>query len=466
MILHTILKAAFAPLMALAIILALPVGVSADNPFSDDFESYGIGQLTMGDAWYWGGNYDCAISGSVSHGGSQALACAAHVGSYVTAARASTKKASGEWGVWINNNALQTDHGYISVSETAGSNTCGRINFVKSGSLIEYRGCTNSTCSTYATLGTTAMNSWQKIGFKWDVAGSNNKLWYHLNGTESAQLANISTCDLTDGVGAMNVFLNDFTNAAAAIYVDDVGDYPLTDSITITYPADGQTMLAAVDKFTVSWQTTRVYPRLSLGVCYGTNSATVTACTATTTTDVMHNGYSYVLNAALSGSDDITVNNILAADTTYYAKAILGYNSTSTPSIYYPLEESAVIDFATHNQDFGNATSTLDFYSTNVPAVFGTSTPTIVYTSITTLINAIFSPIAQLLDRFKALFDTQKAEAWGTEAGAAIGIILAYAGNLEAFGAFPILTGLIVLVIVNVAIFTLNWALKLKKLIY
>jgi len=152
----------------------------------------------------------------------------------------------------------------------------------------------------------------------------------------------------------------------------------------------------------------------------------------------------------------------------YWFKTIAENNATSTIDYrqIYLSASTSTQEWYFGEPSYFNLTSTSTYYVNNVPAIFGTSTPSVIYTSITNLGQTILSPAVNFMAPFVQYFSTDKAENLAsTTAGAINNVYSAGQGINQVFSDFPIFEIVLLLVLVNLGILIFKGVWYLIKII-
>lgn len=107
-----------------------------------------------------------------------------------------------------------------------------------------------------------------------------------------------------------------------------------------------------------------------------------------------------------------------------------------------------------------------DYYANNIPSIFGTTTPSIIYTGITNLASTIFAPIEDILTKFSAFFGDTFATTYGEIGANSIQNIWKYGQGInQIFNGFPLFEMLLLFFIVNAGVLIFKGVWYLLKII-
>lgn len=248
------------------------------------------------------------------------------------------------------------------------------------------------------------------------------------------------------------------------MWIDDIGGGIPPHEVAITYPENEASLGNQLHHFTVEYFTPDCGD-FHLQIAIGTNEQDVENATSSSP------GIQYVdtlfgLREWCAAEGEIDVGNyvILDENKNYYAKPILyrweGWNKKYDTK----LAEGAVIGFAV-GEYFGMATenAAADFYADHLPAFFGETEPSAIYSTLTKVFNAVFNPILDFLSDITIYFSTATAIENGTAAGYPIAVFLAYAALVNDFAGIPLVEIITTMLILQLAIVVINLALKGKK---
>lgn len=440
------------PLFAFKSILIAWVGLgiagfaAAAAPFNENFDTYTAEQNLSGQ-----GSWICSSSSLIKNDVYQTSpnSVLAPQGCYRNNGNSTS---DGELYFYVKTDNHSS--GWAEFSLTGNGQNCGTRPYTlvawstANGTLTEaYTGTTN-----WGTL----QAGWNVIGIKWhyDATPANRTFQVSLNGSEFANGGSAYDTAIKNGSIAM-VPVYGYCLNGTGDYFDSISDTAPSgggsgNSISIVDPVDGYEQIAPINSFDVSWITATTTPDLYLDVLLANSTTTLATATATST-DVWHNPYRNYFNTALSATTTLPNYYPLEKSKTYYAKAILGSYTGGTN--YTQLAESEIITFATANWIWDNdATTTQTFYAANVPAFFATTTPSIIYTSMTGFFNAVFDPILSVLQNFANLFDRDQATANGANAGASLALVFAYGQEINTIFGVPIITILIAGLLIEIAV--------------
>lgn len=322
-----------------------------------------------------------------------------------------------------------------------------------------------SGLTSFATS-TIELNNWNKFKIEWRT--SDDKIRYSLNDTIILDGGNGDgwvAGQFSFGTNDPDSFYGDYISVPG-VYLDDMGA-EVNNVVTITRPSNG-TRTDPLDYFTVDFTAATNTTAVVFDVLTSTNTADLALLGDFDTPNVWHTKSSLAAGFTNPSTLALYPTFAPATSTQYYSMAIM-CQTTHNPYSYIcdtELDRSPIIDWQINSSlMIGNATSSQDFYVSNVPAFFATTTPSVIYTSLTGIFNVILQPALNILEKFLGYFSSDRAAADGAAAGAGIALLLAYLTQMQTLLGIPFVTIFTVGLVVEIALIVWKQMHRAKKLV-
>lgn len=310
--------------------------------------------------------------------------------------------------------------------------------------LNEYGGCSNFV----------------EYGLKWDG----------VNEQYAVELDNGAWSDWRSYGGFVSMDSIELDADVQSGYIDDfsIGDVTpsIVDSIVITDPVDG-TRNSTLYGFSADITSASTTQNLEVDFITATSASAISNAT-TTTQGVWHTRSFIDAPHENATSTFASISFPVQIGVGYYSKAILCEIdwATSRCKDDIALAVSDIVQWdVSQFVSMGDASTSDEFYTANIPGFFATTTPSFAYTGPVNIINAIFTPILTQLQKFLGYFSIDNAARDGALVGGSVALFLAYLGQINDVFGIPIVTIFIAGLTIEIGLIIFKQITRAKKII-